>query len=94
MLSKATNSVMTTTKYMTDPEERAKRVVNVFKHADIHFLKAFWFLSESELMKQLPSVVAQSVAVCRVIQIPPEPLTLQVDGKEVIVPVPTAHLGN
>lgn len=93
MLSKATNSVMTTTKYFTDPEERAKRVVNISQNAEIDFCKAFWFLSESELMHHLPAVVAPSVAVSKIIHLPPEPFTLTVDGKEIEVPVPKSHIG-
>lgn len=84
---------MTTTKFLADPEERAKRIVNISKNATIDFLKSFWFLSESELMGQLPSVVAQSVDICKVIQLPPEPLTLTVNGREVEIPVPSSHIG-
>lgn len=93
MVSRATNSVMTTTKFLADPEERAKRIVNISKNATIDFLKSFWFLSESELMGQLPSVVAQSVEVSKVIQLPPEPLSLMIDGKEIHIPVPSSHIG-
>lgn len=93
ILSKATNSFLTTTKYITDPEQRAKRIVNISQSADVDFCKAFWFLSENELMSQLPSVVSPTVAVCKVIVIAPEPLTLTVDGKEIEIPVPSSHIG-
>ncbi|XP_050315776.1 hormone-sensitive lipase isoform X2 [Anthonomus grandis grandis] len=93
LISKATNSVMTTTKYITDPEQRAKRIVNISQSAEVDFCKSFWFLSESELMNQLPSVISPSVAVCKVISIAPEPFSLEIDGKQVEVPVPTSYLG-
>lgn len=93
MVSRATNSVMTTTKFLADPEERAKRIVNISKNASIEFLKSFWFLSESELMGQLPSVVAENVEVCKVIQLPPEPLTLNYNGKTIDIPIPSSHIG-
>ncbi|XP_076257350.1 hormone-sensitive lipase isoform X1 [Rhynchophorus ferrugineus] len=93
LFSKATSSFMTTTKYITDPEQRAKRIVNISQNADVDFCKAFWFLSESELMNQLPSVVSPTVAVCKVINISPEPLHIVVEGKEIEVPVPTSYLG-
>lgn len=93
LISKATNSFMTTTKYITDPEQRAKRIVNISQSADVDFCKSFWFLSESELMNQLPSVVCPSVAVSKVIIIAPEPLVLNIDGKDVEIPVPTSHIG-
>lgn len=84
---------MTTTKFFTDPEEKAKRIVNISQNADIDFCKAFWFLSEGELMKHLPSVVAPSVGVSKVIHIPTEPLSLLVDGKEIDIPIPTSYIG-
>lgn len=84
---------MTSTRYFTDPEEKAKRIVNILQNADIDFCKAFWFLSEGELMKHLPSVVAASVAVSKIICIPTEPLSLMVDGKEINIPIPTSYLG-
>ncbi|ENN72419.1 hormone-sensitive lipase isoform X2 [Dendroctonus ponderosae] len=93
LISKATNSFMTTTKYITDPEQRAKRIVNISQSADVDFCKSFWFLSESELMNQLPSVVCPSVAVSKLIIIAPEPLVLNIGGKDVEIPVPTAHIG-
>lgn len=93
LISKATNSVMTTTKYITDPEQRAKRIVNISQNADVDFCKSFWFLSESELMNQLPSVVSPNVAVCKLISIAPEPLSVHVDGRDIEIPVPTSHLG-
>ncbi|CAH0560948.1 unnamed protein product [Brassicogethes aeneus] len=94
LLSKATSHVMTTTKYLTDPEQRARRIVNISQNADVDFCKAFWFLSESELMNHVPNVVSNSIAVSQIIQLPPEPLTLTVNGREVEVPVPSAHIGN
>ncbi|KAJ8937288.1 hypothetical protein NQ318_020338 [Aromia moschata] len=91
--SKATNSVMSTTKYITDPEQRARRIVNISQNAEVDFCKAFYFLSEAELMNQLPSIVSPSVAVSKVIHIPPEPLSITVDGKEIEVPIPSSHIG-
>ncbi|KAJ8966873.1 hypothetical protein NQ314_003267 [Rhamnusium bicolor] len=93
IISKATNSVMSTTKYITDPEQRARRIVNISQNAEVDFCKAFWFLSETELMNQLPSIVSPSVAVSKVINLPPEPLSIIVDGKEIEVPVPSSHIG-
>lgn len=93
ILSKATNSVTTTAKYLTDPEERAKRIVNITQNADIDFIKAFWSLAEGELMNQVPTVVGQNVAVSKIIEIPPEPLTITVGDKEVEIPIPESHIG-
>ncbi|XP_018571617.1 hormone-sensitive lipase isoform X2 [Anoplophora glabripennis] len=93
LISKATNSVMSTTKYITDPEQRARRIVNISQNAEVDFCKAFWFLSETELMNQLPSIVSNSVAVSKVIFLPPEPLTITVGEEEIEIPVPSSHIG-
>lgn len=91
--AKATTSLMATSKYVNDPEQRARRIVNISQNADVNFCKAFWFLSENELMTNMPYVAAPSVAVSRIISLPPEPFTIEVDGKEIDVPVPTSHIG-
>lgn len=67
--------------------------MNISQNADVNFCKAFWFLSEFELMHHLPSVVAQTVAVSKIIELPPEPLTITHNGKEIQVPVPNSHIG-
>lgn len=93
-LSKATNSVWTSGKYVLDPDTRARRIVNISQNADVEFCKAFWFLNESEVMSHLPSIVSSSVAVSHVISIPTEPLTyVRKDGTSVAVPIPSAHVG-
>lgn len=89
ILSKATNSVMSSTKYITDPEQRARRIVNISQKSDVDFCKAFWFLSESELMSHMPSVVTPSIAISKVINIMTEPLTIQ----EIEIPIPNSYLG-
>ncbi|KAJ8913019.1 hypothetical protein NQ315_002034, partial [Exocentrus adspersus] len=94
LISIATNSVMSTTKYISDPEQRARRIVNISQNAEVDFCKAFWFLSEMELMNQLPSIVSPSVAVSKVIHIPPEPLNIIVGEEEIEIPVPSAHIGH
>ncbi|KAL3265402.1 hypothetical protein HHI36_009608 [Cryptolaemus montrouzieri] len=93
IFSKATNSFVTTTKYITDPDLRAKRIVNISTNAGVDFCKAFWFLSESEIMNQVPSIVSSSVAVSKVIHLPAEPFSLKVGEKEIEVPVPFSHIG-
>ena len=45
-------------------------------------------------MGRLPSMVCPALAVNRVIAIPPEPLLhLTPDGRDISVPIPTAHFG-
>uniref|UniRef100_A0A182QFL5 Hormone-sensitive lipase n=1 Tax=Anopheles farauti TaxID=69004 RepID=A0A182QFL5_9DIPT len=76
-ISKATSLMYTSTKYMLDPELRARRIVNISQNSNVDFCKAFWFLAESEMMHSLPSFVGFKVKVNRVITIPPEPIQLK-----------------
>lgn len=78
-----------------DPEQRAKRIVNISQNAEVDFCKAFWFLTESELINQLPSIASPTVAISKIVHIPPEPLTItKKDGTEIDIPVPSSHIGN
>lgn len=68
--------------------------MNISLNAEVDFCKSFWFLAESELVNQLPSIASPSVAISRVIHLPPEPITFtKDDGIEVDIPVPSAHIG-
>ncbi|XP_013192288.2 hormone-sensitive lipase [Amyelois transitella] len=88
------SSVWTGGQYLIDPEMRARRIVNISQSASVEFCKAFWFLAESEIMKRVPSLMSSTVAVNKLITIPPEPITvLTTDGKESTVLPPTVHLG-
>ncbi|XP_061718416.1 hormone-sensitive lipase [Cydia pomonella] len=88
------SSVWTGGQYLIDPEMRARRIVNISQSASVEFCKAFWFLAESEIMKRVPSLMSSTVAVNKVITIPPEPVTVTTtEGKELTVLPPTVHLG-
>ncbi|KAI8128841.1 Hormone-sensitive lipase [Lucilia cuprina] len=73
-LLKTTRSVWTSGKYLLNPELRARRIVNLSQNAKIDFCKSFWFLSESELMHKIPSIVGSSIKINQIIEIPSEPL--------------------
>lgn len=93
---KATSSMYTGGKYYWNPELRARRIVNLSQYAGIDFCKAFWSLTEGELMYALPNVFGVKVKVNRLITIPPEPLELEhsSDPKQMVkIPVPSSHLG-
>uniref|UniRef100_A0A182MG95 Hormone-sensitive lipase n=1 Tax=Anopheles culicifacies TaxID=139723 RepID=A0A182MG95_9DIPT len=102
-ISKATSLMYTSTKYMLDPELRARRIVNISQNSNVDFCKAFWFLAESEMMHSLPSFVGFKVKVNRVITIPPEPIQLKLcnglgENREkedifVDIPIPKSHGG-
>ncbi|XP_020716747.1 hormone-sensitive lipase isoform X1 [Ceratitis capitata] len=75
-ITKTTRSLWTGSKYFLNPEQCARRIVNISQNAKIDFCKAFWFLAESEMMHTIPTIVGSSVKVNRVIDIPSEPLQL------------------
>ncbi|XP_036332925.1 hormone-sensitive lipase [Rhagoletis pomonella] len=75
-IQKTTRGLWTGSKYFLNPEQCARRIVNISQNAKIDFCKAFWFLAESEMMHTIPTIVGSSVKVNRVIEIPPEPLQL------------------
>ncbi|XP_037087341.1 hormone-sensitive lipase-like [Pollicipes pollicipes] len=80
---------------LTDPEYRAKRIVNISRYADIDFCKGFWSQQESEFLQMYPEVACPAAAVNITVGLPPEPLVLpRADGAgSVEVPPPTVHIG-
>lgn len=95
-LAKATSSMFTGGKYYWNPELRARRIVNLSQFAGIDFCKAFWSLTESELMYALPNVFGAKIKVNRLITIPPEPLEMESTASPngmIKIPVPSSHLG-
>lgn len=95
-ITKATSSMYTGGKYYWNPELRARRIVNLSKFAGIDFCKAFWSLTEGELMYALPNVFGVKIKVNRLITIPPEPLEMEsisVANEFIQIPVPSSHLG-
>ncbi|XP_075232649.1 hormone-sensitive lipase isoform X2 [Lycorma delicatula] len=105
VIGRATSSLWNSSKYLLNPELRAKRIVNISQYASVNFCKQFWFLGEMvvpeyaspaaiETMKRLPNFVSPSVVMNRIIVIPPEPMTIQrVDGTTFDVPIPSSHTG-
>ncbi|CAH0727126.1 unnamed protein product, partial [Brenthis ino] len=88
------SSVWTGGQYLIDPEMRARRIVNISQSASVEFCKAFWFLAESEIMKRVPSLMSSTVAVNKIITLPPEPLVVtNKEGKELTVLPPSIHIG-
>lgn len=93
-IAKTTRSLWSSGKYLWNPEQRAKRIVNISQNASIDFCKSFWFLAESELMQAIPSIVGSSLKVNKVIQIPCEPIYLpKCEGDNIQIPPPSSHLG-
>ncbi|XP_022178761.1 hormone-sensitive lipase [Myzus persicae] len=93
MLARA-NTAWNCSKYMLNPELRARRIVNVIQYSSIEFYKAFLFLGETELLKSLPNLVSPAVAINRLIAIPSKPfLYLKPDGQLFELQPPSCHIG-
>lgn len=95
-ITKATSSMFTGGKYYWNPELRSRRIVHLSHFAGIDFCKAFWSLTENELMYALPNVFGTKIKVNRLITIPPEPLEMESTGtpsRMVQIPVPSSHSG-
>lgn len=84
-------SIFATPKYLIDQEERAAQLVNVFQNATADFCKSFWNIAENDLLNAI--TFSNRLTVNRLITISPEALFLDVDGREINIPVPTSHIG-
>lgn len=90
------NTVLSSGKYLLNPELRAKQICAVTRMADVRFCKAFWSITESGVLQQLPTFVCPSVQVNQVLSLPPESFEMEaVEGKETItITPPCAHTGH
>lgn len=84
-------SIISAPKYLVDHESRATQIINIFQNATADFCKSFWNFSESNLLSTIK--FSNRIAVNQVITIVPEAFSLDVDGRNINVPVPTAHIG-
>ncbi|XP_071806435.1 hormone-sensitive lipase-like [Asterias amurensis] len=92
--SRAASSIFHGSRYLTNPEARAKQIVSVTNKSDIRFCKAFWSITEGDVIADMCNLMAGTVAINKLIQI--QPHTFELDGEEgepvTIVP-PCAHTG-
>ncbi|XP_060086239.1 hormone-sensitive lipase-like [Ylistrum balloti] len=89
-------TVLSSRKYLLNPELRARQICAVTRMADVRFCKAFWSITESGIMQQLPTFVCPSVQVNEVLVLPPEPFEIEAsEGKETVtITPPCAHTGH
>lgn len=62
-LGKAAVSVFSGTKYMMDPESRAKKMSHIMRKANVEFCKAFWQLTETSIAQMGSNLVTPTLAV-------------------------------
>ncbi|XP_038848030.1 hormone-sensitive lipase-like [Salvelinus namaycush] len=95
-LGMAAFSLLTSGKYVIDPELRGEEYERITQNLDMKFWKSFWNLTESELVSGFASLTSTLVQVNLTLTIPPEPLLLPlVSDPRLSTPVspPVAHWG-
>ncbi|KAJ8000309.1 hypothetical protein DPEC_G00203500 [Dallia pectoralis] len=95
-LGMAAFSLLTSGKYVIDPELRGAEFERITQNLDMKFWKTFWNLTESELLSGLASLASNTVEVNLVLTVPPEPLLLPLaSDPKLLTPVspPVAHWG-
>uniref|UniRef100_A0A2K5NDV8 Hormone-sensitive lipase n=1 Tax=Cercocebus atys TaxID=9531 RepID=A0A2K5NDV8_CERAT len=94
--SVAASSLFTSGRFAIDPELRGAEFERITQNLDVHFWKAFWNITEMEVLSSLANMTSATVRVSRLLSLPPEafemPLTADPTLTVTISP-PLAHTG-
>ncbi|XP_072316017.1 hormone-sensitive lipase isoform X2 [Eucyclogobius newberryi] len=93
----AASSFFTSGKYAIDPELRGAEFERITQNLDVHFWKAFWNITETEVLSSLASMTSTTVKVNRALSIPPIPFDLPLVANHrasVTIAPPSAHIGS
>ncbi|XP_062967766.1 hormone-sensitive lipase isoform X1 [Cynocephalus volans] len=90
------SSLFTSGRFAIDPELRGAEFERIIQNLDVHFWKAFWNITEIEVLSSLANMASATVRVSRLLSLPPEafemPLTADPTLTVTISP-PLAHTG-
>ncbi|KAM5297843.1 hormone-sensitive lipase isoform 1-T1 [Glossophaga mutica] len=90
------SSLFTSGRFAIDPELRGAEFERIIQNLDVHFWKAFWNITEIEVLSSLANMASATVRVSRLLSLPPEafemPLTADPKLTVTITP-PSAHTG-
>ncbi|KAM5209880.1 hormone-sensitive lipase isoform 2-T2 [Hipposideros larvatus] len=95
-LSVAASSLFTSGRFAIDPELRGAEFERITQNLDVHFWKAFWNITEIEVLSSLANMASATVRVSRLLSLPPEAfeMPLIADPKlTVTISPPLAHTG-
>ncbi|KAL2077262.1 hypothetical protein ACEWY4_026766 [Coilia grayii] len=95
-IGQAALAILTSGKYVVDPELRGAEFERMTQNLDMQFWKAFWNLTESELISGLASIASRMVQVNLTLTIPPITLRMPLASDPrlcVAVHPPVAHWG-
>ncbi|XP_074075467.1 hormone-sensitive lipase isoform X2 [Macrotis lagotis] len=92
----AASSLFTGGRFAIDPELRGAEFERITQNLDVHFWKAFWNVTEIEVLSSLANMVSATVRVCRVLSLPPQPFEIPLASNpqvNVTISPPVAHTG-
>ncbi|XP_019062924.1 hormone-sensitive lipase [Fukomys damarensis] len=95
-LSVTASSLFTSGRFAIDPELRGAEFERIIQNLDVHFWKAFWNVTEIEVLSSLANMASATVRVSRLLSLPPEAfeMPLTSDPKlTVTISPPLAHTG-
>lgn len=90
------SSLFTSGRFAIDPELRGAEFERIIQNLDVHFWKAFWNITEIEVLSSLANMASVNVKVSRLLSLPPEAFDMPLisDPKlKVTISPPLAHTG-
>ncbi|XP_078389599.1 hormone-sensitive lipase [Cetorhinus maximus] len=95
-LGVAATSIFTSGKYAIDPELRGSEFERLTQNLDVHFWKAFWNITETEVLASLVTLTSTAVRVNKTLSVPPIPFEMPLladPNLMVVITPPVAHSG-
>ncbi|XP_072325167.1 hormone-sensitive lipase isoform X4 [Scyliorhinus torazame] len=92
----AATSIFTSGKYAIDPELRGSEFERLTQNLDVHFWKAFWNITETEVLASLVTLTSTTVRVNKMLSVPPSPFEMPLladPNLMVVITPPVAHSG-
>ncbi|XP_036603833.1 hormone-sensitive lipase isoform X1 [Trichosurus vulpecula] len=92
----AASSLFTGGRFAIDPELRGAEFERITQNLDVHFWKAFWNVTEIEVLSSLANMVSATVRVCRALSLPPQAFEIPLANNpqlNVTISPPVAHTG-
>nr|XP_031312854.1 hormone-sensitive lipase isoform X2 [Camelus dromedarius] len=90
------SSLFTSGRFAIDPELRGAEFERIIQNLDVHFWKAFWNITEIEVLSSLANMASATVRVSRLLSLPPKAfeMPLTADPKLMVtISPPLAHTG-
>ncbi|XP_053546850.1 hormone-sensitive lipase isoform X2 [Bombina bombina] len=95
-ISVAASSFFISGRYAIDPEFRGAEFERITQNLDVNFWKAFWNITETELLSSLVGIASTNVRINKCLSVPPEPLEMPLSSdpqRTVTITPPVAHSG-